>query len=193
MFVARPALRAAVPSLAAALLIVIGAVFVVLLRAGQPGTVPGGVVATPSPTPTPVATATPVADRCTQNELHLTVTSVEGAAGSRILNFTIRNDGSVRCELAVSHAAIVDRGQTPAKTLVATTPRPVPTAPVAPGSKVDGAARWSNQCGTTRGPLDLTLDLRSGTSLSGTVPDPSFAVPPCNGPGGAVLEVRFGS
>jgi hypothetical protein len=194
MLVARPAVRAAVPSLAAALLVVIGAVLVVLLRAGQPGPLPGGVVVTPSPTASPAATATPIADRCTENELHLAVTSVEGAAGSRILNFTITNDGPARCAVTVSRAAIVDRGQTPAKTLVSVASRPTPTAAVAAGAKVNGAARWSNECATARGPLALTLEVRAGTALSGTVPgDTSFAVPPCNGPGGPMLELHFGS
>lgn len=194
MSVARPVVRAAVPSFAAALLVVIGAVLVLLLRTGQPGPLPGGVVVTPSPTPSPVATATPVADRCTENELHLTVTSVEGAAGSRILNFTIRNDGPARCAIAVSRAAIVDRGQTPAKTLVAVTPKPTPSASLAAGGKVDGAARWSNECARATGPLALTVDARAGTTLSGTVPgDTSFAVPPCNGPAGPMLELNFGS
>jgi hypothetical protein len=205
MFVARPALRATVPSLAAALLVVIGAVAIVVLRAGAPigpGTDPGGgTTVTPSPTaspvsPTasPVATATPIADRCTENELHLTVTSVEGAAGSRILNFTIRNDGPARCAIRVSRAAIVDRGQTPSRTLVSVTPKPTPAATVAAGGKVDGAARWSNECATATGPLALTLEVKAGTALSGTVPgDTSFAVPPCNGPGGPMLELHFGS
>jgi hypothetical protein len=40
----------------------------------------------------------------------------------------------------------------------------------------------------------LTLDVRPGTTLSGTVPgDTSFAVPPCNGPGGSSLEMHFGT
>jgi hypothetical protein len=200
MLVARPAVRAAVPSLAAALLVVIGAVLVVLLRAGQPGQLPGGVVVTPSPTASPgataspVATATPVADRCTENELHLTVTSVEGAAGSRIFNFTIRNEGPARCAITVSRAAIVDRGQTPSRTLVAVTPKPTPAATVAAGAKADGAARWSNECSKVNGPLALTITTKTGTTLSGTVPgDTSFAVPPCNGPGGPMLELHFGS
>jgi hypothetical protein len=198
MFVARPALRTAVPSLAAAFVVLVGAVAIVLLRAGAPigpGTDPGGgTTATPSPTASPVPTATPVADRCTENELHLTVTSVEGAAGSRILNFTIRNDGPARCSLSVSRAAVVDQGQTPAKTLVSVAPKPAPTAAVAAGSKVNGAARWSNECATARGPLALTLAVKSTTTLSGTVPgDTSFAVPPCNGPNGSMLELHFGS
>ena len=194
MSVARPVVRAAIPSLAAALLVVIGAVLVVLLRAGQPGPLPGGVVVTPSPTASPAATATPIADRCTENELHLTVTSVEGAAGSRILNFTIRNDGPARCAITVSRAAIVDRGQTPSRTLVAVTPKPTPAATVAAGAKVDGAARWSNECAKATGPLALTLEVKAGTALSGTVPgDTSFAVPPCNGPNGPMLELHFGS
>jgi hypothetical protein len=194
MFVARPVVRAAVPSFAAALLVVIGAVLVVLLRTGQPGPLPGGVVVTPSPTPSLAPTASPIADRCTANELHLAVTSVEGAAGSRIFNFTITNDGPARCALSVSRAAIVDRGQTPARTLVAVSPKPTPTATLAAGSKVNGAARWSNECAKATGPLALTLSVKTDTTLSGTVPgDTSFALPPCNGPNGPMLELHFGS
>jgi hypothetical protein len=196
MTLSRPVLRAAAPSLAGVLvaLLVVGLALLGLLRAGQPDQGgPGGIVPAPTATPSPSATPSPTESGCTANELRLTVTSVEGAAGSRILDFTLRNDGPAGCALVVSRATVVDRGASPARTLVAVEPSPAPAVTLQAGSSVDGAARWSNQCGAPpRGPLSLTVDVTPGTTLSGSVPgEIGSSVPPCLGAGGATLELRL--
>ncbi len=200
MTVARAVVRAAGPSPATVLvgLLLVGLALAGFLRVGQPtgpGGLPGRVASTPSPTPSISSPPSPSPNDCTAERLHLEVRSVEGAAGSRILNFTLSNDGPMSCELIVSRAAIVDRATSPATTLVEARPSPAPTAQVAAGATVDGAARWSNQCGAAPGgPLFLTLDVMAGTTVSGSVPsDPALAVPPCLGSGGPALEVRFGT
>jgi hypothetical protein len=184
---------APMPSLVGAVVVLIAALLIALLRAGEPGLFPGTAPdPTASPTPTSTATATPAANGCTERELRLIVTFVEGAAGSRILNFTVSNDGFTACSLAVGRALILDLGESPPSGVVDTRPAPAPRATVGPRSSVKGLARWANHCGAApRGPLEFIIDVPT-TRLAAPVPvDPELAVPPCLGSGAPSLEVRF--
>jgi hypothetical protein len=211
MIVSRPAFRAAVPAGAGLLLMLLlaGLAVFAMLRAGaftEPGGNPGFVPATSAPVPTPTPTSTPTAtpvpatpkptartgsSDCSA-KVTLKVTSVEGAAGSRIFSFEVANGGDSTCSVYVKRASIVDRGRTPAATLVSTDVRPAHQLILRAGGKATGMTRWSNECASVRGPLALKLDLTSGRSISSDVPGSAAeATPPCNGPGKPNLEIRF--
>jgi hypothetical protein len=184
---------APMPSLVGAVVVLIAALLIALLRAGEPGLFPGTAPdPTASPTPTSTATATPAANECTERELRLIVTFVEGAAGSRILNFTVSNEGFSVCSIVVGRAFIWDRGDMRRAELVDTRPEPPLRTSVAPRSSVKGMARWSNHCGASpRGPLEMVFEVPTGRLVDGVPAGPDLAVPPCLGSGAPSLEVRF--
>jgi hypothetical protein len=197
----RPLLGLA-PLLAAAIVVAVGIAWLGGRESGvggdgspAPGTPAPSAVATPS-SPVAVATssspaATPSAPAATPSEvagvckLEVSITSWEGAAGSRIANLSATNAGQVACTIPLrTPAQLIDGtgrvlAQTPDSAIG---PR---TITIEPGQRATTMALVSNVCGEPPvAPVTIRLDLgTNGVVEARPVSPTDTTVPPCNGPG----------
>jgi hypothetical protein len=188
--------------------------------AATPASTPAQAATTPEPTASPsttpkpkasarpTATAQPMASAgtattpgCRPGDLSARITAWDGAAGSRIAEIELRNDATIACTVgeptalrlvAADGTVLIDSAKTGG------TPSPSPdgaAVTIAAGAAVRTDVRVANYCGPEpKAPIgvSLTLPQPSGTILARPASGVSSAeaVPPCNGPIGADIEMN---
>jgi uncharacterized protein DUF4232 len=153
--------------------------------------------ATPEPTPTPTPSPTPVptVGPCAAADLSARITSWEGAAGSRIANVTVKNDGSAPCILPDDPSpSLVDH----AGTVFAHDPNHPKVAAVelGAGKTTTTLVEVGNVCKTGPvAPVTLSFQLAGGDLVADPASPTDTTLPPCNGPGqpAVILMKPWGS
>jgi hypothetical protein len=137
------------------------------------------------PSEPPVASAAPTVAPCDPADLAARVTSWEGAAGSRIGNVALTNDGGTACTVtSMARPMLIDgRGAVLAQGRLDTNPGA--TIEIRPGAGLTTSVLVSNVCGAAPvPPVTIAFDLGGDRRLVASPLSPTDAtVPPCNGPG----------
>ena len=137
---------------------------------------------TPAPTATPVPTATPRPEAtCGSSGLLAKITAWEGAAGSRIADVTVTNNGPTACLLPEPGALHLVDGA--GRDLISGTGPGGPETSLVAGASVTTLVDASNYCGAApAAPVRITFDLGAGRRVTAEPPRPGdVTVPPCNG------------
>ncbi|MFI5200262.1 MAG: DUF4232 domain-containing protein [Candidatus Limnocylindrales bacterium] len=170
---------------------------------GEPSSGPS-VAPTATPTPT-VAPATPVptlaANRpCLTSQLSARIVSWQGAAGNRIADVRVTNEGPVKCILA-GNPRVQLRGSDGAVLIDSSTNGGAPSSSgtgaidVPSVGAVTTEVDASNYCGPAPAlPITVAFILPAGAGTVVAKPAPgtddAFAVPPCNGSAPAVISTN---
>lgn len=142
--------------------------------------------ATPAATPivTPRPTNTPAApNKCEPSALAVRITQWEGAAGHRIADVSLTNNGSVACVIrSIDRPQLVDRRGS--VLIDGTDPSTSTAVTVAPGETLTTMVDAANYCGPTpQPPISVAFVSPDGTRIVATPVATTDGPPPCNGPG----------
>jgi uncharacterized protein DUF4232 len=162
----------------------------------------------PSPKPSPPPTAPPAASAdaattlaCRATDLSGRILAWDGAAGSRVAEVAVQNNGTVACTVAEPTAIRLVAADGTVLIDSATIAGTPPIAPagaaitVAAGSAIKTDVRVANYCGDApSGPIGVSLAIPEprGTvvAMPGTAVSSADAIPPCNGPIGPEIEMN---
>lgn len=146
----------------------------------------------PSPAPTPAPTSEPTSAPCEPARLIASITLWEGAAGHRIANVELKNDGSRACTVAaMAKPQLVDGNGS--VLIDGTEPTSSATLIIQPGERLKTLVQDTNYCGPApAAPVSVAFVFRNGDRIVGTPVSPTDAtVPPCLGSPGSAGDIEM--